>query len=79
MTQQTASRQPVIVGISGASGSAIASGLIDALLNIDMPVIATASPAARMVWQQEMDASFGEALENWRDSGNFTYYPPADI
>ena len=79
MTQQTASRQPVIVGISGASGSAIASGLIDALLNIDIPVIATASPAARMVWQQEMDASFGEALENWRDSGNFTYYPSADI
>ena len=79
MTQQTARRLPVIVGISGASGSAIASGLIDALLNINMPVIATASPAARMVWQQEMNASFGEALENWRASSNFVYYSPADI
>ncbi len=79
MTQAKASSHPVIVGISGASGSAIASGVIDALLQSGRPVIATASPAARMVWQQEMDASFGEALENWRDSGNFTYYSPGDI
>ena len=70
---------PIVIGISGASGSAIASRLIDALLQMDTPVIATASAAARMVWQQEMDISFGEALEQWQDSGDFTYYPPADI
>ena len=70
---------PVVVGISGASGSAIANGVINAILKMDRPVITTASSAARMVWQQEMDFSFGEALEAWKDSGDFTYYPPADI
>ena len=70
---------PVVVGISGASGSAIANGVIDALLEKRRPVVVTASAAARMVWQQEMDTSFGEALENWRDAGDFTYYAPADI
>lgn len=79
MTQMATPNHPVVVGISGASGSLIASGLIDALLKSGRPVIATASSAARMVWQQEMDTSFGEALEYWRDSGDFTYYTPADI
>ena len=71
--------QPIIVGISGASGSAIANGVIDALLRMDIPVIATASSAARMVWRQEMNISFGEALEQWQDAGDFTYYAPGDI
>jgi 4-hydroxy-3-polyprenylbenzoate decarboxylase len=79
MNQSTISNHPVVVGISGASGSAIANGVISTLLQMDMPVIATASSAARMVWQQEMDFSFGEALESWQNSGDFTYYPPADI
>ena len=79
MNQSTIPNHPVIVGITGASGSAIANGVIDALLGMDRPVIATASSAARIVWRQEMDTSFGEALENWQNSGDFTYYPPADI
>ena len=79
MNPQSVPSHPVIVGISGASGSAIADGVIEGLLRMERPVIATASAAARMVWQQEMDISFGEALENWGDAGDFTYYPPADI
>ena len=79
MTLQPKCSHPVVVGISGASGSAIAEGVIDGLLRMNIPVIATASTAARMVWRQEMDTSFGEALENWSDSGDFTYYPPGDI
>lgn len=70
---------PVVVGISGASGSIIASRLIDELLGMGAPVIASASGAARMVWQEEMDGSFGEALERWQDAGDFTYYAPGDM
>lgn len=72
-------QRPVIVGISGASGASIASRLIDELLRMQTPVIATASSAARMVWQEEMDDSFGEALERWQSTGDFTYYPPGDL
>ena len=79
MNRTTAGIKPVVVGISGASGSAIASRLIDALLAMNAPVIATASSAARMVWQQEMDRSFGEALEQWQSAGDFTYHPPGDL
>ena len=71
--------RPIIVGITGASGSAIAAALIDELLRRGEPVIASASAAARMVWQEEMDASFGEALEAWRGAGDFAYFAPGDM
>ena len=40
---------------------------------------ATASSAARMVWKDEMDESFGESLERWDDSGIFSYYSVGDL
>ncbi len=72
-------RHPAIIGITGASGSVLARAAIDRLLALDVPVIATASSAARMVWQEEMDESFGAALERWSDSEGFAYYAAADI
>ncbi len=72
-------RHPVIIGITGASGSVLARAAIDRLLAMDVPVIATASSAARMVWQEEMDESFGAALERWSDSEGFAYYAAADL
>ena len=70
---------PVVIGISGASGSVLASATIDRLLSKGLPVIATASSSARMVWEEEMDESFGAALERWSDSGAFTYHAIGDL
>jgi 4-hydroxy-3-polyprenylbenzoate decarboxylase len=70
---------PIVVGITGASGSALARGVVNQLLELDIPVIATASSAARMVWQEEMDESFGAALERWSGSADFTYHSPGDL
>ena len=72
-------RHPTIIGITGASGSVLARAAIDRLLAMGVPVIATASSAARMVWQEEMDESFGAALERWSDSEDFAYYASADL
>jgi 4-hydroxy-3-polyprenylbenzoate decarboxylase len=76
---QNTSDFPIVVGITGASGSILASATIDQLLALDVPVVATASSAARMVWQEEMDESFGEALERWKDNSRFTYYAIGDL
>ena len=70
---------PVVVGITGASGSLLARAAIDVLLDMGVPVIASASSAARMVWREEMDESFGAALERWTDSGGFTHYASGDL
>ena len=76
---EDASSRPVVVGITGASGSIVASHTIDALLSECVPVIASATGTARMVWKQEMDESFGSALERWSDSGMFEYYGPHEM
>ena len=70
---------PVVVGISGASGAILARATIERLLSAERPVIATATAAARMVWRQESEESFGEALERWADWGAFTYCPVGDL
>jgi 4-hydroxy-3-polyprenylbenzoate decarboxylase len=70
---------PVVVGISGASGSVLALRAIETLLERDVPVIATCSSAARMVWQEEMEEHFGSALARWQESPHFTYHPIGDL
>jgi len=72
-------KYPVIVGITGASGSILACGVIDQLLLMNVPVIATISSAASMVWHEEMDESLGTALERWGDKGHFRHYPVGDL
>ena len=69
----------MVVGLTGASGSVLARATIERLLALEVPVIATASSAARMVWRQEMDESFGATLERWVDSGDFTYHAIGDL
>ena len=72
-------KKPVIIGISGASGSIIAYVTIEKLLKLQWPVITTISPAARKVWQQEIDESYGETIERWSDTGLFTQYAIGDL
>ena len=64
---QVNARKPVVVGVSGASGSLLASTTVDRLLEADVPVVMTATAAARMVWREEMNESFGAVLERWMD------------
>ena len=70
---------PVIVGITGASGAAIARELIDALLELERPVVAVASNAARMVWQEELDESYNDAAARWVESPCFRQYAISDL
>ena len=79
MNTSAGNDRPVVVGITGASGAVLAQHTINALLRESVPVIASASRAARMVWSQEMSESFGAALERWHDSGAFTYHSPSEL
>ena len=70
---------PVVVGITGASGAALARATVDLLLERGTPVVASASSASRVVWNQELEESFGAALERWDDTGLFTFHPAGRI
>jgi 4-hydroxy-3-polyprenylbenzoate decarboxylase len=66
--------KPVVVGISGASGSIMAQGTVDALLERRQSTVLVCTNNAKLVWQQEMDESFQERLSAWREDPYFTDY-----
>ena len=71
--------RPLIVGITGASGAIIARELIGTLLERETPVVAVASNAARMVWQEELDETFNSALARWGEYPHFSAYAISDL
>ncbi len=71
--------KPVVVGISGASGSILAKETVDELLLREVPVVLVCSNDARLVWQEEMDGPFNETLARWREHPHFTHYPVGDM
>ena len=73
------STRPVIVGISGASGSILARSTVDELLARDIPTIVICTNAARLVWQEELDISFGETLAEWQEQPHFAHYAMGDL
>ncbi|MHB0870795.1 MAG: UbiX family flavin prenyltransferase [Chloroflexota bacterium] len=56
-------KPPVVVGISGASGSALARQAILRLGRAGYPVVATCSAAGQRVWREELDQEFGEFVQ----------------
>ena len=72
-------QKPIIVGISGASGSILARATVDALLQRDVPTILVCTNAARLVWQEELETPFSETLSAWQEHPRFTQYPLGDM
>ena len=71
--------KPVVVGISGASGSVLAKATVDELVNRQVPTILVCSNDARLVWQEEMDRPFADVLAEWKESPSFSHYGIGDM
>ena len=70
---------PVIVGITGASGAAMARSLVDELLRRDLPTAVVCSNAAKLVWQEEIGHSFNVDLVEWQEHPAFVHYQINDL
>jgi 4-hydroxy-3-polyprenylbenzoate decarboxylase len=70
---------PVIVGITGASGSVLALKTVDELLRRDVPTVVVCSNSARLVWRDELGAPFNDTLVEWQETPGFTLYPAGDM
>ena len=70
---------PVVVGISGASGSILARETVDELLRREVSINLVCSNDARLVWQEEMEEPFNEELARWREDPHFTSYAIGDM
>lgn len=72
-------QHPVIIGITGASGIELARTTIEMILSLEFTVVMTISSAGRVVWKEEIDESYGEAIERWTESGTFTTNSIGDL
>ena len=70
---------PVVVGITGASGAVMARATVDELLRRDIPTVVLCSNPARMVWQEEMGENFTDTLVEWQEHPAFVHYPINDL
>ena len=71
--------RPVVVGVSGASGTMLAKGTVNALLYREVPVVLVCTPAGRMVWAEEMDEPYATVVATWKESPYFTEYAVGDL
>ena len=78
MTAKTEGPLPIVIGISGASGSIIAKATVDELLQRDIPVALVCTNDARLVWQDEMDEPYKDVLSRWREHPHFVDYSVGD-
>lgn len=69
-------RLPVVVGVSGASGAAMAERVIERLLALHHPIELIATASSRIVWRQEMAAPMAETIARWRETGLITEHNP---
>jgi len=70
---------PVVVGITGASGAVMARSMVDELLRRDIPTVALCSNAGRLVWQEEIGEHFNDTLIEWQEHPAFTHFPINDL
>ena len=70
---------PVVVGITGASGAVMARATVDELLRRGIPTVALCSNFARMVWQEEMGENYTDTLVEWQEHPAFVHYPINDL
>ena len=69
---------PVVVGVSGASGALLTQYVMQRLLALDIPIELIATSSARLVWRQEMQSPWHEAVEAWNASGLITEHQPGN-
>lgn len=69
-------RLPVVIGVSGASGAALADRVIARLIAVGHPIELVATSSAHIVWRQEMDTPWADAVAGWSTSGLITEHNP---
>src|SRR6476620_5882704 len=69
---------PVIVALSGASGALLAERTIERLLDLERPIELIATPAARIVWRQEIQRHWPDDVKTWQARGTVVEHPPGN-
>src|SRR3954451_12498830 len=69
---------PVVVALSGASGALLAERTIERLLELERPIELIATPAARIVWRQEIQRHWTDDVKAWQARGTVVEHSPGN-
>jgi flavin prenyltransferase len=72
-------RLPIIVGVSGSSGAALACRTVEVLGELAIPLHITYTPACRQVWPEEVGRLIQDDLETWKRRYGAHVYNPDDF
>jgi flavin prenyltransferase len=73
------SRLPLIVGMTGSSGAALARRAIEVLLELGQPVDLTYTRACRQVWPDEIGHPLADDLARWKERPGLRVFNPEDF
>ena len=74
-----ASRPNVVVAVSGASGAILSNATIHALLALDIGLEIVCSDYGELMWSQETDERFRDAVSRWQKHGQITVHRPDNV
>jgi 4-hydroxy-3-polyprenylbenzoate decarboxylase len=72
-------RTPLIVGMTGSSGAALARRSIEVLLELGQPVDLTYTRACRQVWPDEIGHPLDDDLARWKEHPGIRVFNPEDF
>lgn len=74
-----ARRPPLIIGISGSSGAALARRTVEILGELGVPMHITYTQASRQVWPDEIGHAIADDLAEWKARYHVRVFNPDDF
>lgn len=74
-----ARRLPIIIGISGSSGAALARRAVEVLGDLGIPMHITYTQACRQVWPDEVGRQISDDLSEWKARYHARIFNPEDF
>ena len=72
-------RPPLVIGISGSSGAALACRTVEVLGELGIPMHLTYTPACRQVWPDEVGRLIADDLVDWKQRFRVRVFNPDDF
>jgi 4-hydroxy-3-polyprenylbenzoate decarboxylase len=69
---------PLVVGVSGGSGAILARLVLERLLRAGRRVYAVVTPTAKLIWQDELDVTWGDEAQRLSALGELIEYSHRD-
>ena len=69
----------LVIAVSGASGAVLTNATVHQLLKFKIPLEIVGSDYGELMWKQETDERFRDAIARWSDLGDIRVHRPDNV